>query len=109
MTGEGWKWFTQSHGNKMQLVGDDLFATQTKRLERGIVEQAANSILFKVNQTGTLTEAHEATDRASGAGFTKVISHRSGETEDSTIADLAVAWGFQQIKTGKPLSRGANR
>lgn len=99
---EGWRIFTQSHGEKIQLVGDDLFVTQTKRLERGLVEGAANSILIKVNQTGTLTEACQAVDRAKSVGFTTVISHRSGETEDSTIADLAVAWGSQQIKTGGP-------
>ena len=99
---EAWKWLTKSQGKKMQLVGDDLFVTQTKRLERGIREGAANSILIKINQTGTLTEARDAVNRASEAGFSNVISHRSGETEDSSIADLAVAWGAQQIKTGSP-------
>lgn len=99
---EAWKWLTKSQGRKMQLVGDDLFVTQTKRLERGIKEGAANSILIKINQTGTLTEAREAVNRACEAGFSNVISHRSGETEDSSISDLAVAWGAQQIKTGSP-------
>ena len=99
---EGWKWFTKSHGKKIQLVGDDLFVTQIKRLERGIEQKTANSILIKVNQTGTLTEAYDTTKKAQEAGFTRVLSHRSGETEDTTIADLAVAWSCQQIKTGSP-------
>ena len=99
---EAWKQLTQSYGDKMQLVGDDLFVTQTQRLEKGIREGAANSILIKINQTGTLTEACQAVNMAKEAGFSNVISHRSGETEDSSIADLAVAWGVQQIKTGSP-------
>ena len=97
---DGWKWFTQSDGGRMQLVGDDLFVTHTKRLQRGITEGAANSILIKVNQTGTLTGACEAVSMAREAGFTTIMSHRSGETEDAIIADLAVALGSQQIKTG---------
>ncbi|MGB0427777.1 MAG: phosphopyruvate hydratase [Flavobacteriales bacterium] len=96
----GWKSLTSSIGNKVQLVGDDLFVTNTKRLERGIREQIANSILIKVNQIGTLTETMEAVDLAHRNGFTSVMSHRSGETEDSTIADLAVALSTGQIKTG---------
>lgn len=99
---EGWQSFTQSHGERIQLVGDDLFVTHTQRLQRGITEKAANSILIKVNQTGTLTEACKAVHLAQAAGFTTVMSHRSGETEDATIADLAVALGSQQIKTGSP-------
>ena len=86
----------------MQLVGDDLFVTNTKRLSRGIREQAANAILIKVNQIGTLTESLEAIEMAKKAGFGVVISHRSGETEDSFIADLAVAVNSGQIKTGAP-------
>ena len=84
----------------MQLVGDDLFVTNPKRLERGIEEGVANSILIKVNQIGTLTETLGAIEMARAAGYTSVISHRSGETEDTTIADLAVATGAGQIKTG---------
>ena len=87
-------------GNRVQLVGDDLFVTNTKRLQRGIDEGIANSILIKVNQIGTLTETIEAVQLAARNGYTNVISHRSGETEDSTIADLAVALGTGQIKTG---------
>src|SRR5690606_16422952 len=86
----------------VQLVGDDLFVTNTARLQRGIREQVANSILIKVNQIGTLTETLEAIQAAHRAGFTTVISHRSGETEDTTIADLAVAINAGQIKTGAP-------
>lgn len=99
---ESWKSFTRSYGERIQLVGDDLFVTHTKRLEQGIADGAANSILIKVNQTGTLTETCEAVSMASAAGFTTVMSHRSGETEDTTIADLAVALNSQQIKTGSP-------
>ena len=101
---EGWSYLTKTLGNKVQLVGDDLFVTNTKRLKRGIDEKSANSILIKVNQIGTLTETLEAIDLAKRSGFTSVISHRSGETEDTTIADLAVATKSGQIKTGS-LSR----
>ncbi len=97
---EGWKHLTDVLGAKVQLVGDDLFVTNTERLRRGIESGTANSILVKVNQIGTLTETLEAVDMAHRAGFTAVMSHRSGETEDSTIADLAVATNCGQIKTG---------
>ena len=97
---EGWKLLTKELGGKVQLVGDDLFVTNTKRLGRGIKEKCANSILIKLNQIGTLTETLEAIQMAKQAGYTCVISHRSGETEDSTIADLAVAVNAGQIKTG---------
>ncbi|HEX4000702.1 MAG TPA: phosphopyruvate hydratase [Pirellulales bacterium] len=97
---EGWKMLTQRLGNRIQLVGDDIFVTNTKRLQRGIDEGIANSILIKVNQIGTLTETIEAVQLAARNGYTNVMSHRSGETEDSTIADLAVALGTGQIKTG---------
>ena len=99
---DGWKQLTDTLGGKIQLVGDDLFVTNTKRLKRGIEEGAANSILVKVNQIGTLTESLEAIEMAKSAGYTAVISHRSGETEDSFIADLAVAVNSGQIKTGAP-------
>ena len=101
---EGWKALTESLGNKLQLVGDDLFVTNTERLRSGIKRGVANSILVKVNQIGTLTETLDAVDMAHRAAYTTVMSHRSGETEDSTIADLAVACGCGQIKTGS-LSR----
>ncbi|HLV41091.1 MAG TPA: phosphopyruvate hydratase [Brumimicrobium sp.] len=97
---EGWKLLTEALGDKIQLVGDDLFVTNTKRLARGIEEKSANSILVKVNQIGTLTETIEAVQMATANGFTSVMSHRSGETEDTTIADLAVALNCGQIKTG---------
>ncbi len=97
---EGWKHLTELVGDKIQLVGDDLFVTNTKRLAVGIEKGIANSILVKVNQIGTLTETLEAIEMASDAGYTSVISHRSGETEDAFIADLAVATGAGQIKTG---------
>ncbi|AWW30010.1 phosphopyruvate hydratase [Echinicola strongylocentroti] len=97
---EGWAMLTAKIGDKVQLVGDDLFVTNVKFLQRGIEEKSANSILIKVNQIGTLTETLEAIDLAHKAGFTAVMSHRSGETEDSTIADLAVACNTGQIKTG---------
>ena len=100
----GWKILTDAVGDKCQLVGDDLFVTNTKFLQRGIREGIANSILVKVNQIGTLTETLEAVDMAHRAGYTAVISHRSGETEDATIADIAVATNAGQIKTGS-LSR----
>ncbi len=96
----GWALLTQTIGSKVQLVGDDLFVTNTERLKRGIAENTANSILIKVNQIGTLTETLEAIEVAHRAGYTTVISHRSGETEDTTIADLAVAVNAGQIKTG---------
>jgi enolase len=97
---DGWKLLTERLGNKVQLVGDDLFVTNTERLDRGIKAGVANSILIKVNQIGTLTETIEAVRLAARNGYTNVMSHRSGETEDSTIADLAVALGTGQIKTG---------
>ena len=101
---EGWQLFTEKAGNKIQLVGDDLFVTNTERLEEGIEKGIANSILIKVNQIGTLTETLDAIEMAKKAGYTNVISHRSGETEDTTIADIAVATNAGQIKTGS-LSR----
>ena len=97
---EGWKILTEKLGNKVQLVGDDLFVTNTKILKTGIDEGVANSILIKFNQIGSLTETLEAIKMAKDAGYTAVISHRSGETADSTIADLAVATAAGQIKTG---------
>ncbi|MGM0648273.1 MAG: phosphopyruvate hydratase [Bacteroidota bacterium] len=97
---DGWKMLTDAIGDKVQLVGDDLFVTNTKRLSRGIEQGIANSILIKVNQIGTLSETIEAVNMAHKSGYTAVISHRSGETEDTTIADLAVALGTGQIKTG---------
>jgi len=99
---EGWRALTQRIGDRMQLVGDDLFVTNTQRLRRGIEQGVANSILVKVNQIGTLTETLEAIAMAREANYTVVMSHRSGETEDVTIADLAVATGCGQIKTGAP-------
>lgn len=96
----GWKYLTEKLGDKVQLVGDDLFVTNVERLERGVTEGIGNSILIKVNQIGTLTETIAAVNMAKNAGFTSVMSHRSGETEDSTIADLAVALNCGQIKTG---------
>ncbi|CAA0154684.1 phosphopyruvate hydratase [Tenacibaculum maritimum] len=97
---EGWKYLTEIIGNKVQLVGDDLFVTNVDRLSRGIENGIANSILIKVNQIGTLTETISAVNMAHNAGYTSVMSHRSGETEDNTIADLAVALNTGQIKTG---------
>jgi len=97
---EGWKELNKRIGDKVQLVGDDLFVTNTKRLQRGIDEKSANSILIKVNQIGTLSETIDAVNMANRNGFTSVMSHRSGETEDTTIADLAVALNTGQIKTG---------
>jgi len=99
---EGWKLLTDRLGDRLQLVGDDLFVTNTARLEKGIKENTANSILVKVNQIGTLTEAFDAIEMAQKAGYTTVISHRSGETADNTIADIAVAVNAGQIKTGAP-------
>jgi enolase len=97
---DGWKYLTELLGKTVQLVGDDLFVTNTERLARGIKENVGNSILIKVNQIGTLTETFEAIEMAKRAGYTVVISHRSGETEDTTIADIAVATNAGQIKTG---------
>ena len=97
---EGWKYLTEKIGDKVQLVGDDLFVTNVERLSRGIENGIANSILIKVNQIGTLTETIAAVNMAKNAGYTTVMSHRSGETEDNTIADLAVALNCGQIKTG---------
>ncbi|MDF2809142.1 MAG: enolase [Microvirga sp.] len=96
----GWKLLTETIGSKCQLVGDDLFVTNVTRLEDGIKQGVANSILVKVNQIGSLTETLAAVEMAHKAGYTAVMSHRSGETEDSTIADLAVATNCGQIKTG---------
>jgi len=97
---DGWKLLTERLGEKVQLVGDDLFVTNTKILKEGIDKHIANSILIKINQIGTLTETFEAIEMAKRAGYTAVISHRSGETEDSTIADIAVGLNAGQIKTG---------
>jgi enolase len=99
---EGWELITEVLGGKVQLVGDDIFVTNPVRLARGIRQRVANSILIKVNQIGTLTETLETIRLAQKAGYTTVISHRSGETEDTTIADLAVATNAGQIKTGAP-------
>jgi enolase len=96
----GWAMLTNSIGNKCQLVGDDLFVTNVNRLERGINEKIANSILVKVNQIGSLTETIDAVNMATRNAYTNIMSHRSGETEDTTIADLAVALNSGQIKTG---------
>ena len=98
----GWSMMTNELGNKIQLVGDDLFVTNTKRLSEGIRRHISNSILIKVNQIGTLTETMEAIEMANRAGYTAIVSHRSGETEDVTIADLSVAVNAGQIKTGAP-------
>jgi enolase len=97
---DGWDLLTKRLGSSCQLVGDDLVVTNTERLSRGIEQGIANAILVKVNQIGTLTETMEAINMARGAGYNAVISHRSGETEDTFIADLAVATGVGQIKTG---------
>jgi len=99
---EGWKLLTDKLGGRVQLVGDDLFVTNTKRLSQGIERGVGNSILIKVNQIGTLTETFDAIEMAKRAGYTAVVSHRSGESEDSTIADIAVATNAGQIKTGAP-------
>ncbi|MFL0727877.1 MAG: phosphopyruvate hydratase, partial [Prochlorococcus sp.] len=101
---QGWALLTKKLGKRIQLIGDDIFVTSTKRLQQGIDQNVANSILIKVNQIGSLTETLQAIDLAGRAGYTSVISHRSGETEDTTIADLAVATRAGQIKTGS-LSR----
>jgi enolase len=99
---DAWRTLTQRLGDRLQLVGDDLFVTNVERLGRGIEQGVANAILVKVNQIGTLTETLEAIELAKRAGYAAIISHRSGETEDTTIADLAVATGAGQIKTGAP-------
>jgi enolase len=99
---DGWKALTAAIGDRVQLVGDDLFVTNTERLRRGIADSAANAILIKVNQIGTLTETLDAIQMAEADGMASVMSHRSGETEDTTIADLAVATNVGQIKTGAP-------
>ena len=99
---QGWEMLTKAIGGKVQLVGDDLFVTNTARLEQGIQQRIGNSILIKVNQIGTLTETLEAISMANRAGYTAIVSHRSGETEDTTIADIAVAVNAGQIKTGAP-------
>ncbi|NLC65591.1 MAG: phosphopyruvate hydratase, partial [Clostridium sp.] len=99
---DGWDLMTKKLGDKIQIVGDDLFVTNVERLRKGIELGVANSILIKLNQIGTLTETLDSIQMANRAGYTAVISHRSGETEDSTIADLAVALNAGQIKTGAP-------
>ena len=99
---EGWQKMTAKLGDRIQLVGDDLFVTNTQRIERGIQEGVSNSVLIKVNQIGTLTETLDAVRMAQNQGWTAVVSHRSGETEDCTIADIAVATNAGQIKTGAP-------
>lgn len=99
---EGHKMLTERIGDRVQLVGDDLFVTNTKKLSEGIAKGVGNAILIKVNQIGTLTETFEAIEMAKRAGYTAVVSHRSGETEDATIADIAVATNAGQIKTGAP-------
>jgi enolase len=98
----GWKLLNEKLGNKIQLVGDDLYTTNKERLSRGIKQRASNSILIKLNQIGTLTETLEVMKIAKKAGWTSVVSHRSGETEDTTISDLAVAKNCGQIKSGAP-------
>ena len=99
---EGWQLLTKRLGHRIQLVGDDLFVTNTQRIKQGIALKAANSVLIKLNQIGTLTETLDAIQMAHRAGWTAVISHRSGETEDTTIADISVAVNAGQIKTGAP-------
>ena len=99
---EGWAMLTKAIGSRVQLVGDDLFVTNVERLSSGIEKKVANAILIKVNQIGTLTETLDAIQMANRAGYTAVVSHRSGETEDTTIADISVALNAGQIKTGAP-------
>ena len=99
---DGWSLMTKTLGNKVQLVGDDLFVTNTERLKKGIDLKVGNSILIKLNQIGTLTETFDAIQMAHRNGYTTIISHRSGETEDTSIADIAVAMNAGQIKTGAP-------
>ena len=98
----GWSMLTKAIGSKVQLVGDDLFVTNVERLAEGIEKKVGNAILIKVNQIGSLTETLEAIQMANRAGYTAIVSHRSGETEDTTIADLSVAVNAGQIKTGAP-------
>jgi len=105
---EGWQALTAQIGDEVQIVGDDLFVTRVDRLQQGIDTRAANSLLVKVNQVGSLSETVEAVDTAHRAHFTTVVSHRSGETEDSTISDLVVALGSGQIKTGAPCRSDRN-
>ena len=105
---DGWKKFTQKIGDKTQLVGDDLFVTNPKFLKRGIDSETANAILVKVNQIGTLSETFDAVSLAMRSGYSAVLSHRSGETEDSTIADIAVSTNCGQIKTGAPCRSDRN-
>ena len=99
---EGWSMLTKAIGSKVQLVGDDLFVTNVQRLDEGIQKKVGNSILIKVNQIGSLSETLDAIEKANRAGYTAIVSHRSGETEDTTIADLSVAVNAGQIKTGAP-------
>ena len=99
---EGWAMLTRAIGDRVQLVGDDLFVTNVERLSTGIEKKVGNAILIKVNQIGTLTETLDAIQMANRAGYTAMVSHRSGETEDATIADIAVALNAGQIKTGAP-------
>ena len=99
---EGWAMLTKAIGDRVQLVGDDLFVTNVERLSTGIEKKVGNAILIKVNQIGTLTETLDAIQMANRAGYTAIVSHRSGETEDATIADIAVALNAGQIKTGAP-------
>ena len=99
---EGWALLTKALGKRVQLVGDDLFVTNTARVEKGLELGVANAVLIKVNQIGTLTETLDTIQKANRAGYTAVVSHRSGETEDTTIADLVVAVNAGQIKTGAP-------
>ena len=106
---DGWKAMTAAVGDRIQIVGDDLFVTNVERLQRGIDEKAANALLVKVNQIGSLTETLDAVDLAHRNGLRCMMSHRSGETEDTTIADLAVATNCGQIKTGAPGALGAGR
>lgn len=99
---EGWQELTRRLGQKVQLVGDDLFVTHRERVAAGVEQGIANAVLIKPNQVGTLTETYLAIEEAKKAGYGVILSHRSGETEDTTIADLAVAWGAGMIKTGAP-------
>ena len=99
---EGWQMLTKALGDRVQLVGDDLFVTNTERLKMGLENKIANAILIKVNQIGTLTETLDAIQMANRAGYTAIVSHRSGETEDTTIADIVVGTNAGQIKTGAP-------
>ena len=103
---EGWQDLTQQLGGKVQLVGDDLFVTNARRVQQGIQQRAGNSVLIKINQIGTLSETMQTIELAKSYGYSTVISHRSGETEDTTIADLAVAVNAGQIKTGAPCRYG---